>query len=533
MATKSVIEIDVLDEKFKAFANAFAKYQETLKKMPSDWQKVNSAAISGSASVAKNIAQATKNQKDLNKAVGDSSFGFRNAARLTGDIAKNLASGAISIAKWLSLGAVGGGFGLGGIAAAASSSLKQAQGLGITTGQLRAANVNLGRYIDPTSVLSNIADIQSDLSRRQILTRLGAREGQNAAQMLSTVMKNAVQQFRAGGETQQYAEAMGLTQVFSMQELRTMSANFEDLDKSAKRLERDFSALAVDPADSKAWQDFFVELKRSGNLIETSFINNLVKLTPQLTNLSASVANAIDGFLGSEEVKQKLDDLAKYLGSQEFKDAARDFIDGLKELANAVVSIVSAIPQTYRGLKIIGDKMRGVDTAQEPKVSAIGGTPANKIAATLMELGVTNPKAIAGFMGGTYGESGFRSEAYNLEGGGHYGLFQLGKTRRKEAEAIYGQQYWGASTDYQIANFKRELLTTEKATLQRLIAAKTEKEGVEASLGFYRPFTERHTEADRAAELNRRLSYANQIRVDVTSTAGSDITASAKGLPQR
>ena len=37
---------------------------------------------------------------------------------------------------------------------------------------------------------------------------------------------------------------------------------------------------------------------------------------------------------------------------------------------------------------------------------------------------------------------------------------------------------------------------------------------------------------ERTAEFNRRLSNANQIRVEVSSTAGGDITASAKGLPK-
>jgi hypothetical protein len=326
---------------------------------------------------------------------------------------------------------------------------------------------------------------------------------------------------------------MGLTQILSMEDLRTLAANQKDLSKSSEKLVQDFDKLDVNVADSKSWQEFFVQLKRSGNLIETSFIKNLVTLTPQLTRLSESVANAIDGFLGSEEVKQKLDELAKYIGSEEFKQAAGDFMQGLKDLAAAIAWVVSTIPNIPRGLKIMGDKIRGVSPEQATNVTAVDNTASNKIAATLMKLGVKNPEAIAGFMGGTYGESSFNPKSYNLEGGGHYGLFQLGKQRRKEAEEAFGQKYWGANTDYQIANFERELQTTEKATLQRLIAAKSKAEGVEASLGFYRPFTKETTQSEKDAEFNRRLTHAGAIRVEVSSTAGSDITASAKGLPQR
>jgi hypothetical protein len=531
MVTKSVIEIDVLDEKFKAFASVFEKYQKSLKNMPSDWQKVNSSANQGSASLSKNLQQATKNQKDLNKALGDSNYGFRNAARVTGDIAKNLASSAISVAKWVAYGSIGGGFGLGVLAGSASSVRRQAQGLGVSTGQLRAANVNLGKYIDPAGALGNIAEVQADLSRRQILTRLGGKEGQNPADMLADVMKNATQQFKAGGQTQQYAEAMGLTQVFSMEELRRLASLTEkEFNETIQQFNRDRELLAIDDASSRAWQDFFVQLKRSGSLIETSFIKNLSVLTPQLTALSESVAKAIDGFLGSEEVKQKLNDLAKYIGSEEFKQAAGQFMEGLKDLAKAIAWVVSAIPDVGRGFRIMGEKVFGA--TESPKVTAVGGTAPNKIAATLMELGVKNPEAIAGFMGGTYGESSFNPKAYNLEGGGHYGLFQLGKRRQNEAEAAFGKKYWGADEDYQIANFKRELQTTEKSTLQRLISAKSKEEGVGASLDFYRPFTQDTTQAQKDAEFNRRLSNAGAIRVEVSSTAGSDITASAKGLPR-
>ena len=531
MVTKSVIEIDVLDEKFKAFASVFEKYQKSLKNMPSDWQKVNSSANQGSASLSKNLQQATKNQKDLNKALGDSNYGFRNAARVTGDIAKNLASSAISVAKWVAYGSIGGGFGLGVLAGSASSVRRQAQGLGVSTGQLRAANVNLGKYIDPAGALGNIAEVQADLSRRQILTRLGGKEGQNPADMLADVMKNATQQFKAGGQTQQYAEAMGLTQVFSMEELRRLASLTEkEFNETIQQFNRDRELLAIDDASSRAWQDFFVQLKRSGSLIETSFIKNLSVLTPQLTALSESVAKAIDGFLGSEEVKQKLNDLAKYIGSEEFKQAAGQFMEGLKDLAKAIAWVVSAIPDVGRGFRIMGEKVFGA--TEPPKVTAVGGNATNKIAAGLMELGIKNPDAIAGFMGGIYGESGFNPSAKNELGGGHYGIAQWGKTRQADFQALFGKPIQQSNIDEQVRFMQYELQNKEQGTLKQLLAAKSREAGVQANLTYERPFTPDTSDAQRKAELDRRLSYASQIRVDVSSTAGSDITASAKGLPR-
>ena len=531
MAVKSVIEIDVLDESFKSFADAFEKYQKALKAMPADWQKVNSEANKGTQNLNKELQKAVKSQKDLNKFVGDSSLNFRNAANLTGTIAKNLASSAVSVAKWLAFGAIGGGFGLGALASSASNVRRQALGAGVTTGQLRASRVALSRYIDPDTVLGNIANIQADLSRRQILTRLGAQQDQNPAQMLEQVMRTSVQEFKKGGKTSDYAQTQGLLEIFSIEDLRRMSANEKEFNKVMIKLREDAEQLEVPDDIGEKWQDFTTALSKSGNLIEKSLITNLVALVPEFEKLSTAVAKTIDNFLSSDEVKLGIQNFANYLKTPEFKDDVTAFMKGVADLAKAIGWIVSVIPDSIKNLRTAGTKIFG--GLEEPqKVTAVGGTAPNKIAATLMELGVKNPEAIAGFMGGTYGESSFNPKASNLEGGGHYGLFQLGKTRQKEAEAAFGKTYWGADEDYQIANFKRELQTTEKATLQKLISAKSKQEGAEASLGFYRPFTESHTEADRTKELNRRLSYANQIRVEVSSTAGSDITASAKGLPK-
>jgi hypothetical protein len=530
MATKSVIEIDVLDEKFKAFANLFEKYQDSLKKMPGDWQKVNASANQGSASLSKNLQQATKNQKDLNKALGDSNYGFRNAARITGDIAKNLASSAVSIAKWVALGSIGGGFGLGALAGSASSVRRQAQGLGVSTGQLRSANVNLGKYIDPASTLSNIADIQGDLSRGQILTRLGGKQGQNPADMLADVIRNATQQFKAGGQTQQYAEAMGLTQVFTLEELRRLaSLSEQELNETITQFKRDRELLNVDDASSRSWQEFFVQLKRSGNLIETSFIKNLTVLTPQLKDLSESVAKAIDGFLGSEEVKQKLKDLATYIGSDEFKQAAGQFMEGLKQLAQAIAWVVSSIPDITRGFTIMGQKIFG--TTEPPKVSAVGGTSVNKIAAGLMELGVRNPDAIAGFLGGLKGESStFNPQDVNPTSGAT-GIAQWLGSRKTELEQFTGKKANQTNIDEQVRFMQYELQTKEKNTLRQLLSAKSREEGLKANIGYER-YDTNMSQAQKDAEFNRRLDYAKNINVQVSSTAGSDITAVAKGLPR-
>jgi hypothetical protein len=320
MAVKSVIEIDVLDEKFKAFQAAFEKYKKSLADQNKQWEKFN-----------KQIAEAEKRQKDLNKALKDGFSALQGAAGLAAGIATSMASAAVSAAKWLALGAIGGGFGFGGLASSASDYRRQAQGLGVSTGQIRGANVTFGRYINPDQTLANIAEIQSDLSRRQILGRLGGQQGQNPAEMLPTIIQNAVNQFKAGGKTQQYAEAMGLTQVFSMDELRRLSSlSREELHKTIEEFKRDQELLKLDDATSRAWQDFWYHLKLSGNQIENSLIKNLVALEPKLDKLRENITKVAELLI---------DKLGAWLASPDFEKDTEQFIDALESLGKQVIRV--------------------------------------------------------------------------------------------------------------------------------------------------------------------------------------------------
>jgi hypothetical protein len=348
MSTTSIIQIDVQDEKFKAFQKNFELYQSLLKKQPQEWNAADQAALKHAKNVEMLYSkldahnkEIEKHKKNLDKSVDDGNQKLKNTAKISGEIAANFASTAVSIAKWLTLGAIGSGFGLGALAASASNVRRQAQGIGVSTGDLRSTSVNFGKYIDPESTLAKIADMQNDLSRRQILTRLGGKNGQNAAEMLPELIKNAIKQFNAGGKTSQYAEAMGLTQVFGMEDLRRLSSLTEkELNETIQAFQNDRKALAVSDADSKAMQDFWIQLKRAGDQLETGFIQALAPLAPQLTALSAAVSKAINDFVGSDDVKKALKEFSDYLGSDDFKTNMKSFFEGLAGLAKVMVKFV-------------------------------------------------------------------------------------------------------------------------------------------------------------------------------------------------
>jgi predicted nucleic acid-binding Zn-ribbon protein len=500
MVAKSVIEIDVNDESFKRFQQAFDRYQKILDQQSKKWEQVN-----------KSFDAINKKQKDFNKSISDGTKGLKDAAYTTGTIARNMASAALSAAKWVAFGAVGGGFGLGGIAASASDYRRTAQGLGVSTGQLRAANVGFGRYINPESTLGNIADIASDVSRQQILARLGAQPGQNAAQNLPSIIQNAVGQFKAGGQSKQFAEALGLTQVFSLEELRRLaSLNEQELQKVIAQYKKDAEALKVDDADSRAWQDFWVALKRAGNTIETSLIKNLAPLTPKLQELSEAVSNAIGNFLSSKDFKKSIDDFIGYLNSPEGKQAISDFFEGIKIIAAFIGKTFGAIPEVKRGLTIFGQNVFG------------GGASTNQALQYFMDAKLTKNQA-TGLVANLYAESGLNPTAVG-DSGKAYGIAQWHPDRQAEFERVYGKSIKGSSLQEQLNFVAYELQHKEKNALEQLLKAKTTDEAVKAGLAYERP-------ANYSKELSRRTEIANSIDVKVFNNTGGNAIATVQAMP--
>lgn len=504
MATKSVIEIDILDDKFKAFQTAFEKYQKALKGMPADWQKVNS-----------NLNSMESTQKKLNKSLTDGSRALKDAAFYSGTVARNLASSALSVAKWVALGATATGFGLGGLAGAASDYRRRAQGLGVGTGDIRAANSTLGRYIAPEAALGNIADIKSDLSRQQILGRLGGQAGQSPAEMLPSVIRNVIQQFKQGGGTSQYAEAMGLTQVFTMEELRRLSSlTTKELEATISDYEKARKSLAVTDENSRQWQNFWYTLKESGNKLETSFLNNLVILTPKLQELSKVVVEAIDGFLKSKELQEALTDFTRYLDSPEGKQAISNFFQGIGMVADFIFKAFGAVPEVARGLGIAGNAIRGGGSA-DPQMQAVQ---------SFMQWGLTQNQA-TGLVANLMGESGLNPGAVG-DGGKAFGIAQWHPDRQAEFEAKFGHSIKSSTFGEQLEFVKLELMDKEGKALQALRKANTVSEAVAAGLEYERP-----NPANRATDFEKRMNFAKGIQVKINNNTGGNAVATANALP--
>lgn len=493
MATKSVIEIDILDDKFKSFQAAFEKYQKAVKGMPTDWQKVNTTLNNIDAS-----------QKKMNKSLSDNSKALKDVAFQTGVIAKNLASSAISIAKWVALGAIGSGFGLGGIAASANDYRRKAQGLGISTGDLRGANVTLSRYINPESTLGNIADIKSDLARQQILGRLGGGANQSPAEMLPNLLRNAVSQFKQGGQTQQYAEAMGLTQVFTLEELRRLASLSEkELSDTITDYERIRNRLKVTDADSKTVQDFYVNLKLAGQEIETTLIKAIAPLSGQFSEISKVI---------TEQLTQSITEFANYLSSPEGKQALTDFFEGIKIVADFIFTSFGKVSDVKRGLTIAGNNIFR------------GGNDTKSAMQYFIDQGLSKNQA-TGLVANLYAESGLNP---NITGdnGKAYGIAQWHPDRQAEFAKVFGHDIRKSTMQEQLDFITYELTHKESAALTQLQKSSTVGEAVKAGLSYERPDPSKYD-----ANFSKRMEIASKIEVKVNNNTGGNAVATANALP--
>ena len=341
---KGVVQLDLTGlDKFTEFAKIFQSMKNDVAKFQADSAK-NAAYNSKLGELS---ASLKKSQNDVDKSIKNLNKDLRETIKFSADVAKNFFSIGLSLAKWMTFGSIAGGFGLGTLASSTSDSRRQAQGLGTSTGDLRAAKVNFGKYINPENALGNIADIKGDLSRSYILSMLCGKAGENPAEMLPTLMKNAVRLFKRGGENEQTAKAMKLTEIFPMEDLRRLANatrnGEEELNKTIEAFQEDRKKLANSDKENESMQDFWTQLKRSGDVIETVLVGALAPLAKPLSNLAEAISGAIAAFLKSDEVKNGLENLTEWLNSPKSKQAMSDFFTGLSDMGKYMLKIGGGI----------------------------------------------------------------------------------------------------------------------------------------------------------------------------------------------
>ncbi|MBA1151893.1 hypothetical protein [Escherichia coli] len=384
MVAKSIVDIDVNDDKFVAFMEKFKEYQAALEDLPEAWRGLAHGATDATKETAKaktegdllakafsegasailsinsglerltdSLDRANKSQEDFNKKTRSSKGFLSEATKDAKSLAGHIRDATTSLLSWggivgLFTGVlgVGGLFGLNRLAATTGSQRFTSLGIGTSIGALDSTAINYQKALsNPTSTLGAIRDTQMDLSRRWQFQAMGINNpDQDPAKLLPQMIRNARDIFVKNGSTLQGANAYGLTNFFSLDDLnRFKNMSDEEIDAMERRAQKDAKLLQITDQQARQWQDFNVQLDYSGQSIRNAFVRGLGPLTPQLSKLSDALAGAIDTVLQSPELGKWIDGLAggierfgNYLASPEFTKDVDSFMAGIEKLGTLI-----------------------------------------------------------------------------------------------------------------------------------------------------------------------------------------------------
>lgn len=388
MVAKSIVDIDVNDDKFVAFMEKFKEYQAALEDLPEAWRGLAHGATDATKETAKaktegdllakafsegasailsinsglerltdSLDRANKSQEDFNNKTRSSKGFLSDASKDAKSLAGHIRDATTSLLSWggivgLFTGVlgVGGLFGLNRLAATTGSQRFTSLGIGTSIGALDSTAINYQKALgNPTATLGAIRDSQMDLSKRWTFQAMGINNpDQDPAKLLPQMIRNARDIFVKNGSTLQGANAYGLTNFFSLDDLnRFKNMSDEEIDAMERRAQKDAKLLQITDQQARQWQDFNVQLDYSSQSIRNAFVRGLGPLTPQLSKLSDALAGAIDTVLQSPELGKWIDSLAggierfgNYLASPDFTKDVDDFMDGLRRLGQSIGRVI-------------------------------------------------------------------------------------------------------------------------------------------------------------------------------------------------
>ncbi|ECL4810648.1 hypothetical protein FTP22_06010 [Salmonella enterica] len=391
MAAKSIVEIDVQDEKFQSFLEKFNEYQKALSELPEQWrgavhglgeaaketervrdgtEGITKAFADGVAALASvndgldrlngNLEKATKTQTEFNKKSGGARNFLNKASKDAKSLAGHIKDATTSLLSWgtvlglfSGLAGAGGLWGLNHLAGNASAQRFTAMGLGTTAGGLNSTAVDFQKALgNPVGTLGAIRDAQLDLSKRWQFRAMGVdNPDRDPAELLPEMIKAARDIFVRNGSTQQGAEAYGLTNYFTLDDLnRFKKMSDEEIDAMAKQAQQDTRRLQLTDQQLRQWQDFNIQLDRSKVSIGNTFIRGLAPLAPELGKLSDAFSGAIETVLKSPELGKWIDGLSdgirrfgNYLASTEFQKDVEAFISGVERLGRVIGKVIDWI----------------------------------------------------------------------------------------------------------------------------------------------------------------------------------------------
>lgn len=557
MSNKPIIQIQVDDAKFKAFLDLFQKYSEQLDKMPAMWKQVQSAMDASSVGMhaasyalvdaASAMAQlrddASKTVLDQDKFAKSTEAAAQSTEKIKNTnkkIREDVDFTTKSLLKWLG---IGGAFGAGmeiaqriggfitGTAGAAVGLSRTAGMMGITPGQLQAANTAYSPYFDVGSLLSNINQIKMDPSKMKTWQAMGLNDSdlktKNAAELLPEVLQGIQQTFQkansmgaAGGP---YLQSIGMDNLVSTDVARRIAAlSDEELKNAQKMYDDDKEKLDL----SKETLDTWTHITQQVDLAGASLKNTMI----------AAATDAYNTIHGKNTEKQDAEVRSNW---DTFRAAVKDFM-GLPLPRGVSFAQAGAIYSDDFWNTIHPDQQRVDRPVTFGKLNRGGGSGSGGgtggmsefISQTASSMGVS--PALADFI---WMIESNRGKNAGLSSGMALGDFQLksgtasdmGVTDRTDPRqsAMGGIKY--------LARLLKEFHgDIEKAVVSYNAGDKTVKDAISTYGDQWRSHLKPEAQKyDRALMdfLRQQQSVARNTRVDIKNDSGGDVNVKASQLP--
>lgn len=581
MGARSIIDVDVNDDRFKAFLDLYSKYESGLKKAAPHW-KASERSAEAAAQATAHITAETKKQATLQQQVArarekadrdaekaqrkrldDAKKRMDNIRDTTKSIAGFLASGTANLVKWVGIGGIltgllgaGGLFGLDRLAASVGDARRSAQGLGITSGQQKAFGINFGRYVDPNSNLNAIAEAKSNYANRWAFSAMGVNpNGKDPAQLAVEMALKAKQVFDKGDGSQQYAQAHGLLQFYSMDELRRLhSISMKELNSAEHGYGRDARALALGDGTQRKWQDLSVQMERAGAQIKNVLVDGLTPLVGPLKELSSAVAETLKSLLQNPHLKDWIKDfgegieaLGQYLGSDKFQTDMKEFAENVALIAQKIVDALkflnlipsdrdtsgSGSPDRAEAGKVVGGILNRGGAGATEFLTGGGVAKATRSVEQYFEKtqGWTRAGA-SGIAAQFQAESGMNP--FNVgDHGAAYGIGQWHPDRQADYERLFGhsmrsvrdrdrafaEQLW-------FANYELTKGKYQKVGAAMRVEKDSEVAGAMGSMYYERP-------KNKEAEARSRGALAHRIEFTINNQTGGNANVQANQAAAR
>ncbi|GAB7412114.1 transglycosylase SLT domain-containing protein [Enterobacter asburiae] len=251
------------------------------------------------------------------------------------------------------LAAIGGGglFGYGYMAHRATEQYKSSQGLGVSTGEMQAANNVYGsRFSNTGNILQALAAAQNDPTNPQYagLMSLGINPHDGAAANLPKLLEGVsilLKQYKGTGVSQAVLKGYGLDGVIDVATANQVLANSDRLPQlnkqfadQSQRLDRDLGS-----GTQQSYQDLSARFMDNASRIGNTFLKTLARLNGPIGRISYNLTASIEKFLNGRNGQALFDTLANglqklgnWLGSDDFQRDLDSFSKAVKRIAQAI-----------------------------------------------------------------------------------------------------------------------------------------------------------------------------------------------------